>query len=114
LLGAPFIVLMALGDSLFMVYVGLAIFGLFRGMYDSNIYASLFSVVQMDKRASVAAAMIMFAYIIGSLAPLVLGVIKLIIGLAQGLSLLSVFYICGGILILWASIFNFRKDRVKE
>jgi len=112
LLGAPFIVLMAMGESLFWVYVGLAMFGVFRGVYDSNIYASLFSVVPMDKRASVSAAMIMFAYVIGSLAPVVLGVLKPMVGLTQGLSLLSIFYVCGGLLILWASYATFKKDRI--
>ncbi len=112
LLGAPFIILMGVASSLIWVYVGLALFGLFRGMYDSNIYASLFSVVDEKIRASVSAAMIMFAYIIGSLAPVILGFIKPFTGLTLGLSSLSVFYIIGSGLIFFACISSFNKDKI--
>lgn len=111
LLGAPFIFLMGSGDSLPIVYVALSIFGLFRGMYDSNIYASLFSVVDERIRASVSSAMIMFAYIIGSLAPTVLAYFKSQIGLTGGLSSLSLFYLVGGILLFIALKTTFKNDR---
>jgi len=111
LLGAPFIFLMGSGASLPVVYVALSIFGLFRGMYDSNIYASLFSVVDERIRASVSSAMIMCAYIIGSLAPTVLAHFKSEVGLTNGLSSLSLFYVLGGILIFIALKTTFRKDR---
>ncbi|WP_461533965.1 MFS transporter [Sinomicrobium sp.] len=114
LLGAPFIIMMAMGESLFWVYIGLGLFGLFRGMYDSNIYASLFSVTKEENRASVAASMIMFAYIIGSFAPTILGMMKPLVGLTSGLALLAVFYIVGGLLILWACVSSFHKDKIVE
>lgn len=41
LFGAPFIYWMAMGDTLTTVYVALFLFGVFRGVYDSNIFASL-------------------------------------------------------------------------
>ncbi|NGM60870.1 MFS transporter [Sphingobacterium sp. SGG-5] len=111
LLGAPFIFLMGLGTDLPVVYVGLSIFGLFRGMYDSNIYASLFSVVDEKIRASVASAMIMCSYIIGSLAPVVLAYFKVGFGLTNGLASLSLFYVLGSVLIFIALKFTFKKDR---
>lgn len=111
LCGAPFIFLMGSGNSLPVVYVALSIFGFFRGMYDSNIYASLFSVVDERIRASVSSAMIMVAYIIGSLAPTVLAFFKSQFGLTTGLSSLSVFYFLGGLLILIALKATFQKDR---
>src|SRR5690606_12594775 len=100
-----------LGTSLPVVYVALSIFGLFRGMYDSNIYASLFSVVDERIRASVSSAMIMCAYIIGSLAPTVLAYFKTEIGLTGGLSSLSLFYVLGGVLLFTALKFTFKRDR---
>src|SRR5690606_16175349 len=111
LLGAPFIFLMGLGTTLPVVYIALSIFGIFRGMYDSNIYASLFSVVDERIRASVSSAMIMCSYIIASLAPVALGYFKTEFGLTNGLASLSLFYILGGILILIALKFTFNNDR---
>ncbi|MES2731693.1 MAG: MFS transporter [Bacteroidota bacterium] len=113
LLGAPFIALMGMGTSLTWVYVGLAVFGFFRGVYDSNIYASLYSVVDARVRASVSAAMIMFAYMVGSLAPVILGAVKPHTGLSYGLSSLAVLYVLGGLLILWASVSSFDKDKIE-
>ncbi len=111
LLGAPFIFFMGWGATLPVVYVSLGLFGLFRGMYDSNIYASLFAVVDERIRASVSSAMIMCAYIIGSLAPTVLAYFKSEVGLTNGLASLSLFYILGGILIFIALKFTFKRDR---
>jgi len=111
LLGAPFIFLIGLGTSLPVVYVALSIFGLFRGMYDSNIYASLFSVVDERIRASVSSAMIMCSYIIASLAPVALGYFKTVFGLTNGLASLALFYILGSILIFIALKYTFAKDR---
>lgn len=111
LLGAPFIFLMGSGTSLPIVYIALSIFGLFRGMYDSNIYASLFSVVDEKVRASVSSSMIMCAYIMGALAPTVLAYLKSAIGLTGGLSSLSILYILGGVLIFIALKTTFKADR---
>lgn len=113
LLGAPFIVLMGMATSLVWVYVGLALFGFFRGMYDSNIYASLYSVIDSRIRASVSAAMIMFAYVVGSLAPVILGAIKPYIGLSQGLSSLAILYVIGSLLIFLACTSFFQRDKIE-
>jgi len=112
LLGVPFIILMGMATTLPMVYVGLSVFGFFRGMYDSNIYASLYSVIEERIRASVSASMIMFAYVVGSFAPAILGYIKPIIGLTMGLSSLSLFYFLGSVLLFCACIFTFKRDEV--
>jgi len=111
LFGAPFIFLLGSATTLPVVYIALSVFGFFRGMYDSNIYASLFSVVDERIRASVSSAMIMCAYIIGSLAPTILAFIKSQFGLANGLSALSVLYVAGGIFIITALRLTFYKDR---
>lgn len=44
LLGSPFIYLLGSANELIWVYTGMGLFGFFRGIYDSNIYASLFLV----------------------------------------------------------------------
>ena len=62
----------------------LALFGFFRGIYDSNLYAALFDVIAPDLRASSVGVMTAFAFIVGALAPLLLGYLKTDYGLSFG------------------------------
>ena len=114
LLGAPFIYLMAVGDSKLLCYTGLALFGLFRGIYDSNLFAALFDVIEPKYRASSMGLMLAFAFTIGALAPVALGWIKTIAGLETGMSLLSVFYLVGAALIFISLKLFFKNDYYTE
>ncbi|UBM59969.1 MFS transporter [Marinilongibacter aquaticus] len=114
LFGAPFIYLMAVSDSLTWCYVGLGLFGFFRGIYDSNLFAALFDVIEPKYRASSMGLMLAFAFTIGSFAPVVLGWIKTVSGLTDGLSALSYFYIAGAILIFIAIKLFFDNDYYEE
>ena len=111
LLGTPFIFMIGASGSLPWVYFAFGMFGFFRGMFDSNIYASLFSVIHERVRSSVIAAMVMIAYIFASFAPAILGYFKPIFGLSKGVSYLSFFYLAGGLIILSAALITFKKDR---
>lgn len=111
LLGAPFIYWMAMGDSLTIVYTALFLFGIFRGIYDSNIFASLYEVVSPDIRSSSSGLMLMCAFIVGAFAPVLLGVLKPTLGLTQGLSWLSVSYVLGALFIFIGAKFYFEKDK---
>jgi len=110
LLGSPFIYLLGSANELIWVYTGMGLFGFFRGIYDSNIYASLFLVTAPGVRASVSGAMIMFAFLIGAFAPWILGTIKPTLGLSSGLSALSVVYLLGSIFIFIALRFTLAKE----
>ncbi|WP_316811708.1 MFS transporter [Pedobacter heparinus] len=110
LLGCPFIYLLGSANELFYVYAAMGIFGFFRGIYDSNIYASLFLVIPPAIRASVSGAMIMFAFLIGAFAPWILGVIKPSLGLSEGLSALSIVYLLGSIFIFIALRFTLSRE----
>lgn len=113
LLGAPFIYLMVKSDSILLVYLSMAFFGFFRGMYDSNIFASLYDVIEEKYRSSATGFMLMFAFIVGSTSPYLLGLLKPVLGLSDGLAYLSVIYILSGIIILIALIFTVRNDNRK-
>lgn len=112
--GAPFIFLMGFTDSQVMTYAALAVFGLMRGIYDSNIYASLYEVVQPAVRSSATGFMLMFAFLMGAFAPLIMGLLKPTLGLAASFSSLSAFYVLGGVFILMATLFWFKKDYCEE
>ena len=114
LLGVPFIFLMGFTGNQFITYAALALFGVMRGIYDSNIFASLYEVVKPSLRSSATGFMLMFAFLMGAFAPLLLGILKPIIGLAACFSILSLFYLAGGLLIYLAVKFWFCKDRYEE
>lgn len=114
LLGAPFIFLMGFTGSQWITYSALALFGVMRGVYDSNIFASLYEVVRLDLRSSATGFMLMFAFLMGAFAPLILGVLKPLIGLAVSFSILSLFYVTGAVLIFIAIKCWFKKDYYDE
>lgn len=86
------------------------LFGIFRGVYDSNLFASLFDVVAPRYRASASGLMLCFAFIIGSTAPAVLGWMRDEFGMASGIASLAAFYFAGGLIILLARNIFFKRD----
>lgn len=110
LLGAPFIFVMAKCDSIGVVYMSMAFFGLFRGMYDSNIFASLYEVIEVQHRSAATGFMLMFAFIIGSISPYLLGVMKPVLGLANGLASLSIVYLFAACCLLIVVAYTLKRD----
>ena len=76
----------------------LAGFGFFRGLYDSNTYPAFYSVIPPRFHSAASGLLISFAFLVGSIAPVALGKAKEAIGLAQGLSALSLVYVLGALL----------------
>ena len=112
LVGAPFIYVLGKSESLFIIYIALTFFGLCRGVYDSNIFAALYDVIEIPYRATATGIMLMFAFIVGSAAPFILGILKPIFGLSNGLAFLSIGYLFASVCILIALIFYYKKDRI--
>lgn len=113
LLGAPFIFLLGIANTPLVVYLGLALFGLFRGIYDSNIFAALYDVVEPKFRSTATGLMLMFAFVTGASAPYILGKIKPALGLAWGLSALSVVYVLAALCIFIAVRYFYKNDKIK-
>lgn len=111
--GAPFIFWMGAAETEWGTYAALLLFGIFRGVYDSNIFASLFEVVTPSIRSSASGLMLMCAFLVGASSPYLLGILKPTLGLATGLSWLWLSYFLGGVLILSAVVFFFKRDRVR-
>jgi len=111
-LGAPFIALMGLTNDLHLCYVGLAGFGLCRGIYDSNLFAALFDVIEPRYRATATGTMLAAAFAVSGFAPVVLGWAKSTIGLTAAFGLMSLVYVASGVVILLATKFTFPGDRV--
>lgn len=111
-LAAPFIFWIGRAGSAGACYLALAGFGLFRGIYDSNLFAALYDVVEPRLRATATGLMLSFAFVVSSFAPTVLGWMKTRVGLAAGLSSLGWFYLMGSFFVLMATLFFLRRDRI--
>ena len=110
LCGAPFIWMMGMSHTRAGCFIGMSLFGLFRGTYESNLYATLFEVIPPRLRSSAVGLMICFAFIVGALAPLMLGALKQSLGLSAGLAGLSGVYVFGALMLVIGWAWFFRKD----
>ncbi|MEK7405488.1 MAG: MFS transporter [Acidobacteriota bacterium] len=114
LLATPFLYLIGSTSELAPTYFALGAFGFFRGFYDSNIYASLFEVIEPRFHASASGVMTAFAFVVGSFAPVALGAVKQAVGLSLGLSGLSLVYLAAaGSMFTAVSVF-FQDDFLKR
>lgn len=117
LLAAPMLVLFGFGPTVTSVFAAAAVFGLLRGLFEANAFASLFDVIRPEYRSSSVGFLNVLAGLVGSLAPIVLGALSDRYG-ARGFELGFAAY--GGVLAIGAlalglSLFvTFRRDRVSE
>jgi MFS family permease len=109
--GAPFVVLCGLTSSVGWLIVALTAWGFFKGLYDGNIFASLFDVVPPEARGSAAGWMNTIGWLGGGgTAPLVIGAIAQRYGLGLPIALASVVYVAGAASLGVAMVFFIRKD----
>lgn len=97
---APWILLSSTLDSAFAVYCALGAFGLFRGVYDANLFAAMFDCVENRLRSTVAGLVVACAYTVGAIAPLMIGMLRDRYGAAAGLKGLALVALVCGVLFL--------------
>jgi MFS family permease len=111
--GAPFVFLCSRAQSISLLSFALLIWGLFKGIYDANIFASLFDVIRPESRGTAAGVMNMVGWLGGGgLAPVVIGVVAQRIGLATALGFTAGVYILGGFVLLSAAKIRARQAAV--
>jgi MFS family permease len=112
-LGSPAIFLMGIADGFTVTCGAMAACGLFRGFYEANLHASLFDVIEPRCRASAVATMAMVGILFGSISPWMMGHCRSVFhgdGLSYAFASLSITFIIGGLAVLAAAIFTFRRD----
>lgn len=110
LLAAPFIYLMGSASQLWLCCLGLSVFGLFRGVYDSNLFAAPFEVIPARLRSSALGVMLSFAFLMGAFAPIVLARLARSLGLDGAMSSLAVVYLASATLVVVAAYTTFQRD----
>ncbi len=105
LAGAPFVFMCGQTQSVAWLILALSAWGLFKGLYDANIFASAFDVIPVEIRGTTAGLMNMLGWLgCGASAPLVIGCLAEHIGLGPAISSAALVYIVAGVLLLIASV----------
>jgi MFS family permease len=106
--GAPFVFLCGQSESVSGLILILSAWGLFKGLYDANIFASAFDVVPPVARGTVAGVMNLVGWLGGGSAPWIIGHLAMAYGLSMAISSAAVVYVAAGILLLAACWFLTR------
>ncbi len=112
--GAPFVALCGLTPSVGMLMLALTVWGFFKGLYDANIFASVFDVVRPEARGTAAGFMNAVGWLAGGgSAPLVIGIIAQRESLGLAIALASTVYVAAGLLLLIGIVFFVKRDAAR-
>jgi MFS family permease len=108
---SPFVIICGLSGSLIVVKFSLLFWGFFKGMYDSNIFASAFDVVPVESRGTVSGFMNCVGWLLGGgLAPVLVGYLAVYLSLGHAIALSSIVYVLAGLLMILAMRRFLAKD----
>ncbi len=117
--GATFVVLVGLTTNMTTLLVSMTLFGLCKGLYDSNIFASLYDVIEPRARGTAAGIMNTVGWGGGALGPVAVGFATkygrhgadTLANMSEAIAFGGVIYILGGILLVTAAI-RVKRDAV--
>jgi predicted MFS family arabinose efflux permease len=112
-LGAPFVFLLGRASSDLVVFASLGLFGFCRGLYDSNLFASLYEVVRPEARATATGVMLAVAFLGGGSASVAVGWFSQRVGLGPALASTALFYLLAAGLLLMTSVLWFQRDAAR-
>jgi MFS family permease len=101
--GAPFVYLAGQSSHVELLIVALCGAGFCKGIYDANIFASLFDVIPAEDRGTAAGLMNSLGWTGGALAPTVVGFASERLGLGAALASTAAIYLVVGLLSLAAA-----------
>jgi sugar phosphate permease len=104
LAAAPFVYLCGTRPEYALVLSSLFLWGMFKGLYDANIWASLFDVIRPEARGRAVGFMNMVGWIGGGTAPLIIGLMAEKQGLGSAIATSGFVYVLGAALLALAAI----------
>ncbi|HTZ20784.1 MAG TPA: MFS transporter [Opitutaceae bacterium] len=121
LAGAAFVGLVGLTSNVTTLLVAMTLFGLCKGLYDANIFASLYDVIGSRARATAAGIMNTVGWGGGALGPLAVGVAtqygrheKAIDNMSEAIAFGAIIYLIGAALLLVAAFGFARRDVLRS
>ena len=109
LMGVPFIFITGWSLSMAGLIAGMIGFGFFKGMYDANLWASLYDVIPVERRGVAAGTMNSLGWLGGGFAPILIAAAAGRFGMSACLSATSAIYLCLG-LVLLILVRNMRRS----
>ena len=97
LIGGPFLSAVGLSNELTIVAVALLLLGMFKGIYDSNIWASLYDVVEPARRGTAVGLMNMVGWLGAAGGTYLVGLV-----VNQGTPMSTAFAMVGGVYVFGA------------
>jgi MFS family permease len=118
LAGATFVGLVGLTRSPSTLIAAMTAFGLCKGLYDSNIFASLYDFIEPRARATAVGIMNSVGWCGGALGPLAVGFATkygrhgadTVANMSEAIAFGAVFYVIGGAILLYAGLVSARRD----
>lgn len=101
--GVPFLFLVGWTAMVPLVICAMIGFGFFKGMYDANLWASLYDVVSPERRGVAVGVMNSLGWLGGGGAPILIAFASYRYGMSACLSATAVVYLFCGCLLLWCS-----------
>ncbi|MGC2401794.1 MAG: MFS transporter [Acidobacteriaceae bacterium] len=102
-LGIPFLFITGWAGSVGVVILGMIAFGYCKGIYDANIFASLYDVVAVTQRGTAAGLLNSLGWLGGGFAPVVIALAANRYGMGPSISGTAVIYGISGLLMLMAA-----------
>lgn len=99
--GIPFLFLTGWTVSVPAVVLAMTGFGYFKGLYDANIWASLYDVVKPERRATALGLMNCIGWLGGSAAPILIAAAAAQYGMSAAISATSAVYLALAVLLTW-------------
>ena len=117
--GAAFVGLVGLTHEVTTLLVAMTCFGLCKGLYDANIFASLYDVIEPRARATAAGIMNAVGWGGGALGPVAVGLVtqygrhaQAVDNMSEAIAFGAVVYLAGAGLLLLAAFKYVRRDAV--
>lgn len=122
LAGATFVGMVGLTSNVATLLVAMSLFGLCKGLYDSNIFAALYDVIEPRARGTAAGIMNTVGWGGGALGPLAVGfAIKYgrhgadtVANMSEAIAFGAVIYVVCGVLLLFAAFHSAKPSNVKR
>lgn len=102
-LGIPFLFLTGWAATVPVVILGMIGFGCCKGIYDANIFASLYDVVPVQQRGIAAGLLNSLGWLGGGFAPVIIALAFRRYGMGPSISATAMVYLLSGLLMLAAS-----------
>ena len=120
LVGAAFVGMVGLTNSVSTLLIAMTFFGLCKGLYDSNIFASLYDVIEPRARATAAGIMNTVGWGGGALGPLAVGFATQygrhgedkVANMSEAIAFGSIVYIAGALLLFIVAFVTIKRDAV--